>query len=640
MNPPAIPNSLQRTTSNKKPRLAKAGSDNSLPSFANRAHPRPTYKPPESASQLGSASIPHSVPTKSSARRSTDSLPLLKRKGSPQASPRLDLARSQPDLRISKSDAGSPGPRNFDHLGGPLDFNFSVENVPQFDFSSSFYYPQDEPPGMTGFNMTSPTEMSAFDTPIDEFSSQFQENNPYAGFEQQSLNASSSGEASEVGDYIPQAYSRPQLSTANSEESNRQFSPAPYSRMPPSMPSDESIASRMSPSSYGNILRNRPQNLSSDESIASRLSHPTHVGSAQNLSHTISDDNVPGLFSPNPYHKIGQSLSANVSSEESLGQMSPPSRPALSNDVSPVNQPFNPPKPPPMEPLDKSILPPTSSPKVGHMDKYPTSPFQPNAPPPRSSPKQPHAFPEQVPLMNYNAPQNAPEQPSPLRVTALTPAEFGHSSQHMHEQTSPLRPTELTPAEFGRASLSNPDAGPFGGHASPVQDLQLRNQVGDSGESATPLQSPALGGTTEDFTQHGFSFHVARRLAHPGSIDSIEHLDRSGNFGGPGMSLQDAQRYANSQHSPTETRGSPTAGNHMRSDAFVQHPMSVQAAQRLAHPIAPTHPTSGLTNPQTSQFDANAFEEAQNVWATGHASSPSDSATSYVSQQEVEGNVF
>ena len=642
MNPPAIPNPLRRTGSNKKPRLAKAGSDNSLASFANRPHTRPSYKPPDIATQIGTPhkiSIPHSVPTKGSARRSTDSLPLLKRKGSPQASPRLDLTRSQPDLRISKSDAGSPSTRNFDQL---VDFNFSVENVPSFDFSSSFYYPHDEPSGMSAYHMTSPTEISAFDTPVDEFPSQYQDNNPYAGFEHQSMNASSSGEASEIGDYMPQAYSRPQLSTANSEESARQFSPTPYSRMPPSMPSEESIASRMSPSSIGSILRNRPQNLSSDESIASRLSHPLQIGSAQSLSHGITDDTVGGLFAPTHYQKIGATLSANVSSEESLGQMSPPIRPTISKDVSPVNQPFNPPTHVPLEPLDKSILPPTSSPKVGQLERHPTTPFQQGAPLPRSSPKQPHAFPDQLAFPNYSAPQNAPEQPSPLRATELTPTEFGRAPQNMPDQPSPLRPTELTPAEFGRGSLSNPDAGPFGGHRLSIHDRPMPNHVGGSSESVPQLQSPGLGGTTEDFTQHGFSIQDAHRLAHPGSTDRIEHLNRHGSFGGHSGSVHDAPRFAHSQVAASNTGGgSPTAGNQMGVDLFAQHPLSVQDAQRLAHPTAPSVATSGLTNPQTFNFDANHVnEEAQIVWSSERASNPSDSPASYVSQQEVEGNVF
>ena len=689
MNPP-VPGPIKRTMSNKKPRLAKAGSDNTLTSFASHPH-RSFHQHSESAHQSGvpfKVPIPHSVPGKA-ARRSTDSLPMLKRKASPYGSPEPDTMGSLTKARISKSEQGSPGPRNMDSMP-PLDFNFSMDQIPQFDFSSAFYTPQEESSAMSGFNMSPPTEWPAFDAPQEDYAPYIQPNNPYSGYGQFSMTDSSSGDLSDNSGFLSQNASRPQLSAANSDDSSiKRSSPALFPNIPhnaPSLASQENLRGNLgSSSSLHNAVHNRAQNFSSEESLASRSSYPV-----------------------------------------------------MSQNISPVDQPFDPPSRP--EHKEDSFLPPTSSPQNTQSEHFSPSPFAHNNPtiksntslrPPTSSPKQTQDSIEQISPPNYNAPltiheetrfhptevspadfsqpsqsfhreqpyysgeptssappqanqlfhqgiQNeaaeantslfpqtnlSPQQRHPFSSPAFSPSPFSQAAQQSQPYQPPklkplaspqvsrhreqsMHPQEFSPADFARASPSNPAAGLFQRpkglsveEPQAVTRQRSSSRPQSSHEVVDQLQSPAVGGAPEDFTKHGLSVRDAQRLAHPESMEAVHGVSSPGGIEGRGISVHDAQRMAHQETPSSASSETSSVGNEARNDPFRrQAGLSVQDAQRLAHPTTPTEALSGLTIPQTTKPNTDS-QETQNVWARGRAGSTGgDSATSYVSQQEVEGN--
>lgn len=209
-----------RRTSSKKPRLAKAGSDNSLTVFAN-GHHKPTHKHNDSAHQHGmpyKIPIPHSVAGNADvARRSTDSLPLLKRKGSPQ----MDFPTFPEGRRMSRSEHGSPLPRQGDQLP-PLDYSFPLNESPSFDdyFPSQYYAPQSEaPPLSAGLSMSPTTDWGSMDLPGGLSAAYNQTSFP--AFERPPLTTSSSGTSggiSSISEFGPQSPSRPELSTSSSDD--------------------------------------------------------------------------------------------------------------------------------------------------------------------------------------------------------------------------------------------------------------------------------------------------------------------------------------------------------------------------------------------------------------------------------------
>ena len=628
MNPPALPGTIRRNSSNKKPRLAKAGSDTSISTFSNR----PLSSHGEVARPSGAPfkiPIPHSVPNKTPARRSTDSLPTLKRK-TPHGH-NVDAAGPRPKMRMSKSEQGSPGPRNMGQMP-PLHFDFALDQIPQFDFSTPFYTPQDEPASLSGYSMSPPTEWPAFDAPLDEYSPYNHPNNPYSGFDHQPLAATSSGEVSDISDYLSQAGSRPQLSAANSDDSNiRRLSPAVYPSMSgssSSLPSDENLGNRVQ---FGlqKAARKRPSNLS-NESLTSQISQQS-------------------------YHGLPQG--------------------SLPHNISPINQHFE--AMPRGEAMEEAFLPPTSSPKVNTGRFSPTSAVAHKIPmsnanilarPPTSSPKQLN-FPEQLSPPNYNAPLSMQEERA-FHPTEVHPAEFSHGSQTSQTQRfaqqnqaahvahsmampqatpseySPTsqpshthgKPVELTPAEFGQANpvIQNPP---------PQRPRDVMRRQSSHGQSMT-LKSPAIGGT-DDFTKQGFSVQDAQRLAHPHSSELTQGMMSPGGYERQGISVYDLQQLAHPETSSESSSGPSSAGHEGRPDPFKHlSGLSAQDTQRLAFPTHPTEALSGLTIPQTTfRHNANdssrdASAEAKIFWAGGgygHADfSKSAAAASFVSQQEVE----
>lgn len=640
MNPPALPGPLRRNSSNKKLRLAKAGSDTTVAAFAKR--PMSSHGETSLSSAGGfKVPIPHSVPLKAPVRRSTDSLPTLKRKI--QHGPDIGATGPRPKMRISKSEAGSPGPRDMAQ-GAPLQFDFTLDNIPQFDFTSSFYTPQEEAQNLSGYNMSPPTEWPAFDAHLDDYTTyNSHPNNPYGAFDHQPIAATSSGEVSEISDYLSHPSSRPQLSAANSDDSQvKRLSPAIY----------PSLSGASSAVVSEENLANRVQNA---------LQKPSHKGPSN-----LSNESLSSQVSPqHSYHGLPQSN--------------------LAHTMSPVGQQFD--TMPRAESMEEAFLPPTSSPKVntGHfsptsapLQKGPVSNASMSARPPTSSPKQLN-FPEQLSSPNYNAPLSLQEDRA-FHPTEGIPTDFPHLSpvsqpqryaqqnqaaQVSHsipipqsappeyttagqQSTTFAKPVELTPEQFGSASPLSQSAP----QQRPREGVRRQSYHGQS----TAIKSPAIGGT-DDFTRQGFSLQDAQRLAHSQSAELTQGMLSPSEYERHAMSVYDLQQLAHPETSSESSSGPSSAGHDGRPDPF-RHlgGLSAQNTQRLAFPSTPTEALSGLTIPQTTtrhdgnvnihnnvnaatNRHGNGGAEAQIFWASGGGQQYTNgrSTSSFVSQQEVEG---
>ena len=216
---------LRRSTSSRKPRLLKADSENSLTVFTN-GHHKPVHKNNDSAHKCGlpyKIPIPHSVPGNDAARRSTDSLPLIKKKEEAHSQLHDSITSAQQDVRRVRSEHGSPerSTARFRDSNGdlpPLDLSYTgydnVQGQYPEDYSQSprfeNYYStsQEELPALSaGMNMPA-VDWSAVDLPLDgAYSAAYSQPPSYASFEhgnvgQQGPTTSSSGELSEVDDYV------------------------------------------------------------------------------------------------------------------------------------------------------------------------------------------------------------------------------------------------------------------------------------------------------------------------------------------------------------------------------------------------------------------------------------------------------
>ena len=232
----------RRSTSSSKPRLLKAGShDTGLTVFTN-GHHKPVHKHNDSAHKCGlpyKIPIPHSVPGSEYARRSTDSLPLIKKKEEAHSQLHESISSAQQEVRLVRSEHGSPEPRPRSCTTGQvplLDLSYPTysPNTSQYaeEFSRSpgpfenYFSAEDQPPlHSAGLGMP-PVDWSTLDLDNGAFSAAYSQPPSYASFDysnvgQSGLTTSSSGELSDVGDYIshqPQASSlRPNIPSSSAE---------------------------------------------------------------------------------------------------------------------------------------------------------------------------------------------------------------------------------------------------------------------------------------------------------------------------------------------------------------------------------------------------------------------------------------
>lgn len=219
----------------RKPRLMTAQSETSLTVFTN-GHHKPVHKLNDSAHHCGipyKIPIPHSVPgnsetVKESARRSTDSLPLPRTMEQAPKQLQESISSAQQEVRLVRSEHGSPKPRALPRYEGidgsipSLDLSYPHFNhgmpspLPDdYNYSSSNgyepYFPSPEEAPILSAGLISPVEdWSAVDLPLDNgaFSATYSQPASYTSFDrnvgQPGLTTSSSGDVSEVDDYISQ----------------------------------------------------------------------------------------------------------------------------------------------------------------------------------------------------------------------------------------------------------------------------------------------------------------------------------------------------------------------------------------------------------------------------------------------------
>ncbi|KAL9101505.1 MAG: hypothetical protein Q9163_003231 [Psora crenata] len=316
----------RRRTSSKKPGLAKAGSDTSLTVFAN-GHHKPIHKHNASAHQCGmpyKIPIPHSVHGNADvARRSVDSLPLMKRNDEPRtesvSQSDVDLSNieaepvaetvSQPQQRLSTSEHGSPLPRRLKDELPPLDFTYQQIKKSSMDdcIQSPFYPPPDDKPVLSaGLSMTPSFDWSAFDLPTEIFSTAYSQPASFTSYSPDDLRISSGEllEQLEEDGYTSCGQDerfRPGLVRATPEERslNRLSSSSYTSIPPPSLPAlDFDSYLHRSTSSSSTVEESSPGIQLGSDAFSK---HGFTVHDAQKMAHPESGtDPADELELPNP----------------------------------------------------------------------------------------------------------------------------------------------------------------------------------------------------------------------------------------------------------------------------------------------------------------------------------------------------
>ena len=276
----------RRSTSSRKPRLLKADSDNSLTVFTN-GHHKPVHKHNDSAHKCGlpyKIPIPHSVPGNDAARRSADSLPLIRKKEEVHSQLHDSISSAQQDVRRVRSEHGSPerSAARFRDSGGdlpPLDLSYAGYESIRCQYPEGYsssprgfenYYStsHEELPALSAGMSMPAVDWSAVDLPLDgSYSGSYSQPPSYASFEHSNVGqagptTSSSGEHSEVDDYIshnPHGHSvRPQHASTSAEklkyDSMDSSSAESLSYNPTSSPSNHTASSSYPSVSHTSLL--------------------------------------------------------------------------------------------------------------------------------------------------------------------------------------------------------------------------------------------------------------------------------------------------------------------------------------------------------------------------------------------------
>ncbi|KAL8993039.1 MAG: hypothetical protein Q9188_007434 [Gyalolechia gomerana] len=214
----------------RKPRLSATNSESSLTHFTN-GHHKPVHKHNDAHTKLGAPykiPIPHSISgNQDIASKSSDSLP-LGRTLEYAPSPLQDtISTAQQQVRQVKSEHGSPKPKALPLFSGidsslpPLDLSYpayidSIGSPLPDDYLNDYHLRKGFDPYLTahddvpvmspGLNMP-PVDWTALDLGA---SSSFNQPSSYASFDhnnvvQPALTTSSSGEISDVEEYMPRA---------------------------------------------------------------------------------------------------------------------------------------------------------------------------------------------------------------------------------------------------------------------------------------------------------------------------------------------------------------------------------------------------------------------------------------------------
>ena len=160
------------------------------------------------------------MPGSEYARRSTDSLPLIRKKEEAHSQLHESISSAQQEVRLVRSEHGSPEPRprSFTNVEvPPLNLSYSAYNdilgkqaeeyPPSPGPFENYYSAEEQPPLLSaGLSMT-PVDWSALNLGNNAFSSAYSQPPSYASFDHNNIDrpglaTSSSGDFSDVGDYL------------------------------------------------------------------------------------------------------------------------------------------------------------------------------------------------------------------------------------------------------------------------------------------------------------------------------------------------------------------------------------------------------------------------------------------------------
>ncbi|MCJ1375927.1 hypothetical protein MMC20_007165 [Loxospora ochrophaea] len=298
-----------------KPRLSSTQSDNALTVFAN-GHHKPAHKHNDAAHKCGlpyTIPRPHTIHGHTSAQRSLDSLPLIRTYPENSSQFQESISSAQQDVRLVRSEHNSPDVRPVSTVGQvdglpPIDLCYSpFENTTTSPFQDVFnnqsstgfesYYtnPEDRPVLSAGLSI--PNEgWSAVDLPLENgaVSSSYSQPPSYASldhsnFGQPGLTASSSGEVSEVEDYLSHALPSPPIQDTN------QY-PSSSSKM-----AEQDMYRLSSSSSYMGI----PQTSSLASSNLENIDMESYLGCARISPSDLEDSNGQAKIDPEAFTRHG-----------------------------------------------------------------------------------------------------------------------------------------------------------------------------------------------------------------------------------------------------------------------------------------------------------------------------------------------
>lgn len=321
----------KRTISSRKPRLLKSGSDNILIVFTN-GHHKPVHKHNDSAHNCGAPykiPIPHSVHGNADvARRSTDSLPLIRRKEESHSQLSESISSAKQESRMVRSEHGSPEPRATlgRENGLPLldifcpRVNDTTPGQISEDYAHSSrgidnnYSSQEDFPLLSAGLSNTAIDWSAYNMEPGPLSPAYSQPPSYASFDHSNVGQPglATSSSSEAGDYIshnrPRSLTRLDLaSTAAEDRTSNRLSCSSYTSMPQ--------ASALSASNLSNLDDYIPTTASPTEfeertggrHMGSEVfaKHGFTVHDAQKLAHPETPtEAMSGLSIPAPADEI------------------------------------------------------------------------------------------------------------------------------------------------------------------------------------------------------------------------------------------------------------------------------------------------------------------------------------------------
>lgn len=327
---PVIP--PRRSASSSKPRLLKAGSENSLTVFTN-GHHKPVHKHNDSAHKCGlpyKIPIPHSVPGSDYARRSTDSLPLIRKKEESYSQLHESISSAQQEPRLVRSEHGSPEPRPRTYASKkvtPLDLPYSNLNGGMARYSDlqdyaqspspfdNYFSAEEQPPALSAGLSMPPVDWSALDLDNGAFSAAYSQPPSYTSYDhstvgRSALTTSSSGDLSDVGDYISHIPQRSSIlhglpSSSAEELSYNRHSSSSFTSLPQTAMLSSSNLHSLDYEAFLNAAaspkRFEEPSISTPFSPGSFAKHGFTVHDAQKLAHPDTPTEVMGILSlPTP----------------------------------------------------------------------------------------------------------------------------------------------------------------------------------------------------------------------------------------------------------------------------------------------------------------------------------------------------